>query len=125
MAQFKIDAELIGVKVITNADEVLDKLSREGRRAVAGFDPETGTIYLRKGATDFDAFHEMTHAQQWKARGHEAYQAQGTLMKEFHVFATILEEAKRNPNRFSQDDLVKALDYIKDLIKEFENEQIN
>ena len=92
---------------------------------MAGFDPETGTIYLRKGATDFDAFHEMTHAQQWKARGYKAYQAQGTLMKEFHVFATILDEAKRNPTRFSQEDLDKALRYMKDLILEFENEHIN
>jgi hypothetical protein len=47
-------------------DVVIDKKGVLPERSRAGFDNQTGTVYLRKGATAYEAFHEQQHAEQWK-----------------------------------------------------------
>ncbi len=94
-----------GIKVEVDKGGKLPKESR------AGFDNESGTIYLRKGATQYEAFHEKQHAQQWKEMGKEAYQKQSRVQKEQHVYDQIM----KNKDQFSQAELDHATNYMNDV----------
>ncbi len=74
-------ARRLGVEVVENADALLDELETP---TAAAFDFVSGVIYLRKGATRAEWFHELTHAKQWKELGREAYEAQGRWSRELH-----------------------------------------
>lgn len=89
-------------------DVVIDKKGVLPESARAGFDPKTGTIYLRKGATDYEAFHESKHAEQWKELGKENYLKQSTLEREQYVYDQIM----KNKDRFSPAELEHAKNYI-------------
>ncbi|GAB2700564.1 hypothetical protein GCM10027037_26750 [Mucilaginibacter koreensis] len=78
----------------------------EGMRG--GFNNETGTVYLRKGATHYEAFHEAQHAKQWKELGKEAYQKQTTAEKETYVY----DQIAKNKDQFSQAELEHAEEYV-------------
>lgn len=89
-------------------DVVVDKKGVLPENARAAFDPQTGTIYLRKGATQYEAFHEAQHAQQWRQMGKEAYLRQSRLQREQHVYDQIM----KNKDRFGQAELDHARDYM-------------
>ena len=75
-----------------------------------------GTLYLRQGVTDYEAFHEVTHARQWAALGKDKYLAQGKYAREKHVF----DEIMKNESRFTKDEIKHAKDYIADLKAKFD-----
>ncbi len=77
-------AEALGLKVETDADAFLDSVG-----ASAGFDHSTGTIRIRCDASALEWFHELTHAEQWKDLGPEAYMQQSRMERELHVFKAI------------------------------------
>lgn len=103
----------LGVTVERGADKVLDKIDPT---YAAAFNRETGTIYLRQGVTEYEAFHEAAHARQWAALGKDAYKAQGKYAREKHVF----DEIMKNESRFTKDEIKHAQDYIDRLKKRFD-----
>jgi Metallopeptidase toxin 4/MafB19-like deaminase len=91
----------------------VDKAGRLPENTRAAFDNQTGTVYLRKGATQYEAFHEQQHAQQWKEMGKEAYNKQSRVQKEQHVY----DQVMKNKDKFSQAELDHARDYMNDVRK--------
>jgi hypothetical protein len=99
-----------------NLNRRADKAIRQrggSEQARAGFDFKSGTVLLRKGATHFDAFHEMTHARQLIELGEEAYRKLGKYSREVHVFNTIW----KNRGLFNKNEIQSAIDYIRILRK--------
>lgn len=94
-----------GVDVVVDKNGILPDNTR------AAFDPETGTVYLRKGATHYEAFHEAQHANQWKQLGKEAYLKQSRLQREQYVY----DQVMKNKDQFSQAELDHARDYMNDV----------
>ncbi len=112
LSSIKSEMAELGVGVTKNADRYLDRLGKQtGRHIQAGFDRETGTIFLRKGAAQFEAFHEMAHARHWKQLGPEAYEGIGKYARESHVFNQIW----KNRTQFSKPELQDAINYMRRL----------
>jgi hypothetical protein len=102
MQAFKNDMQQKGIDVIIDKKGVLP----EGKQA--GFDYQKGKIYLRKGATDYEAFHESKHAEQWLELGKENYLKQNEWQREQYVYDQII----KNKDRFSEKELDHANKYI-------------
>ncbi len=92
-------------------DVQIDKSGKLNENSRAGFDNETGTVYLRKGATQYEAFHEGQHARQWREIGKEAYQKQSRVQKEQYVYDQIMA----NKENFSQAELDHAKNYMNEV----------
>ncbi|UDN38148.1 hypothetical protein LG402_15630 [Proteus sp. NMG38-2] len=105
----------LGIKFVKNADRLLPPHTR------GGFDYTSGTVYLKRGATRYEAFHEMTHAKQYAAIGKEAYIALGTYARESHVFNTIIG----NRTIFSSAELKHAVGYMRELKRRYLRGAIN
>ncbi len=86
----------------------IDKDGHLPDSARAGFDPQKGKIYLRKGATDYEAFHESKHAEQWLALGKDKYLQQSTMQREQYVY----DQIAKNKSRFSPAELEHAKNYM-------------
>ena len=56
----------------------------------------------------------MSHAKQWNGMGSDTtkYLAQGSLNAESHALDAMLKEARRNPTRWSQEDIKAHIDYF-------------
>lgn len=102
MQSFKQSMKEQGIDVVTDKKGVLTEEQR------AGFNNETGTIYLRKGASNYEAFHEAQHAKQWKELGPEAYKQQSRAQREQYVYDQIM----KNKDKFSAAELEHAKRYI-------------
>ncbi|MET3981040.1 hypothetical protein ABIB62_003559 [Mucilaginibacter sp. UYP25] len=74
----------------------------------AGFDNQNGKVYLRKGATNYEAFHEAQHAKQWRELGKDAYMKQSRAEREQYVYDQIV----KNKGQFSDAELNHARNYI-------------
>jgi len=112
---FVADMKNRGVEVKLNADQEIDIYV--GKTMAGTFDYESGTIYLREGATDFEAFHESMHAQQWSNIGKDAYEKLGKFARENYVY----EQIMANESRFSKAEIESAKKYIADLKKLYDN----
>ncbi len=104
----------IGVRLELDADQLIG--INVGKTKNATFDYENGIIYLRKGATEFEMFHEATHAKQWAQLGKKNYEELGEFAREKHVYDEIIA----NSCRFSDDEIRHAKLYIEDLKKLFD-----
>ena len=112
LSLFKSEMAGLDVGFTKNADRYLNNLGRQtGKHIQAGFDGNTGTVFLRKGATNFEAFHEMSHARQWAQLGTEAYKGIGKYARETHVFNQIW----KNRTQFSKPELSEAINYMRRL----------
>lgn len=105
----------IGVKFVKNADKHLPPGVR------GGFDFSSGTLYLRKGATRYEAFHEMTHAKQFAELGQKAYISLGTYARESHVFNQVF----KNRSMFTSSEVKHAIGYMRSLKERFLLGRIN
>lgn len=92
-------------------DFQIDKKGVLPDNARAGFDPNNGKVYLRKGATNYEAFHEAQHAKQWGELGKDAYLKQSRAEREQYVYDQIM----KNKGQFSDAELKHARDYINDV----------
>ncbi len=115
LTKLKLKAKELGVTFVKNADDYMHKIGL-GDNVRGAFDFETGAIYLRKGATAYEAFHEMAHAQQWASIGREAYIGLGKYARESHVF----QEIWKNRSQFSKAELQHAIDYMRDIRELFQ-----
>lgn len=102
MQAYKESMKQQGIDVVIDKKGVLTDEQR------AGFDNESGKIYLRKGATDYEAFHEAQHAKQWKELGPDAYKQQTRAQREQYVYDQIM----KNKGQFSPAELDHAKRYI-------------
>jgi Metallopeptidase toxin 4 len=94
------------------SDKMLNKASeKSGKDFMGGFDYGTGTVHLRKDATRFEAFHEMTHARQFAELGQQKYKDLGTYAREAHVF----NEIWKNRREFNKDEVKSAIRYMRTL----------
>ena len=75
------------------------------------FDPATGTVYLRKNATDLEAFHEFAHLKQWKKLGKKRYLKQNRFERENHV----LKEIMKNKDKFNPEQIRQPQGYVEGL----------
>ena len=89
-------------------DVVIDKKGVLGEHQRAGFDFNNGKVYLRKGASGYEAFHEAQHAKQWKELGADAYKQQSRVAREQYVYDQIM----KNKDQFTPEELQHATDYI-------------
>jgi type I restriction-modification system DNA methylase subunit len=105
LANLSTELKTIGVQLIVDKKGVLPSFAR------AGFDPTNGKLYLRKGATHFEAFHETQHAKQWAALGILQYNKQSRFEREKYVFDRIIE----NRESFSESEIKAATNYIESL----------
>lgn len=110
--ELRDDLATIGVKLERNADRILDRI---GQNVRGGFDYESGTVYLRRGATSYEAFHEATHARQWANLGRANYVALGQFARERHVFQQVFA----NRPQFSRSELAHAVSYMRDIRSKF------
>jgi RHS repeat-associated protein len=102
----------IDVTIFRNTDKTLPRTSvRIPPDARGAFNTGTETIYLRKGATAYEAFHEGSHARQYAEIGKDAYHGLGRYARESYVFNQIY----KNRNQFSSEELKHAVNYIRDL----------
>lgn len=105
LATLSSELKLIGVTLVIDKKGILPGFAR------AGFNPTTGTLYLRKGATYFEAFHETQHAEQWAQLGSAEYSKQSRFEREKYVFDKIYA----NKSSFSDAEIIAATNYINSL----------
>ena len=99
--------------------------------ARAGFNPFTGEIFVQKGFTKYEIFHEMKHAEECALIGKEAYtegifgskteQLLRTYKREKYVYDEII----KNQNLFSRPEIEHANWYINRIIKLLKKEGID
>lgn len=95
----------IGVTLIRAADAQLDKVGQSWSATIrASFNWETGELFLRRGATRFELFHEMAHAKQWAEIEKTAYKELGKFARERHVF----NEIRKHRSLFTALELSEA-----------------
>lgn len=112
---FKQDMKEIGVEVEFDKKRILPPDVR------GAFDASKGKIYLKKGATKFEAFHEGSHAKQWSELGKQKYLKQNRLQRETHVY----EKIKENEKSFVDIELNDAKRYLNDVREKFGELPIN
>jgi hypothetical protein len=108
---YKVEMESIGINFVKNGGEYLPPNVR------GGFNWGNQTVYLRKGATDYEAYHEVTHAKQFSEIGRESYEGLGRYSRESHVFNDIY----KNRHRFSYEERTHAVDYMRDLRERYQH----
>jgi len=121
IAKYENDLAQYGVilKRGSGATEVLDKYG-----ARAGFSSLENSVYLRKNATFYDAFHELQHVKHRARIGREAYENSkltGTYAKELFVYEQILDRK----HLFNSKELEHAKEYIDGLYTLYRRGAIN
>ncbi|CAN7457579.1 hypothetical protein LJR232_002921 [Aquipseudomonas alcaligenes] len=76
-----------------------------------GFNAVDRALLLRSDPTNYEVWHELTHYQQYRSLGEEAYSAQTRLMKEQHVFDR-LESMPRRWDSLTPEQMGHARWYI-------------
>ncbi len=114
--RFANEVKSLGGQLIENADDFLDAESkRVGKFVAAAFDPETGKLYIRKGASLMQVTHELVHLRQWQRSGRSAaaYDKLGRYSREAEVF----REIWKNREHFTSDELRSAIEYMQELLR--------
>jgi uncharacterized Zn-binding protein involved in type VI secretion len=95
-----------GIEVVENADKLMDRYNLRG--AAAAFDSQEKQILLRRGASRYEYFHEMQHAEHLLEVGPDEYQRLGRHAKEQRVFDKIHD----NSEMFNQREYEHARRYM-------------
>ncbi|KAF2337975.1 zincin-like metallopeptidase toxin domain-containing protein [Flavobacterium nitrogenifigens] len=91
----------------------------------AGFHPFSGTLYVEKGATEYEVFHEFKHFEEFRKIGKDEYlkgasditqndvlDAIRTYKREKYVFNEIM----KHKSKFNDEQIKDAQDYMKRVI---------
>ncbi len=122
----RLDSEIrtLGGKLNRNADALLDAESlRTGSYVAAAFDPETGTVLIRKNASLMQLRHEMLHLRQWHSVGGnaQAYRGMGRYRRESEVFRELWKER----HLYSDEELQSSIAYMRKLKSRYLNGKID
>ena len=94
-----------GFKLRLDGDEVLPP------NVAAGFDGVKRELILRRNATEFEVWHELSHLRQYQRIGPEAYNSLTRVQKEQFVF-DMLENSKKRWYGMSEMERRASIDYI-------------
>ncbi|MNL45187.1 hypothetical protein D3C87_1678140 [compost metagenome] len=91
----------------------------------AAFHPFSGTLYVQKGVTEFEIFHEFKHFEEFKKIGRDEYlkgavdisgdyvlDAIRTYKREKYVF----DEIMKNKSKFNNAQIARAQEYMEEVI---------
>ena len=93
----------------------------------AGFNPFNGNLYLQKGLTDYEVFHEFKHFEEYRILGKDEYtkgmKAIGgnpteNLIRTYKREKYVFDEIMKNKTRFSEAQLKDAQRYINEIIQD-------
>jgi uncharacterized Zn-binding protein involved in type VI secretion len=104
-------ARAMGIEVVENADDILDKAG--AKNAAAAFDYDKGRILLRSDASRYEFFHELQHAEHWLELGKKTddYEKVGRFAREKRVYDKVMQ----NSEKFNPYEIEHAKGYINDL----------
>nr|WP_225990337.1 zincin-like metallopeptidase toxin domain-containing protein [Flavobacterium sp. SaA2.13] len=100
----------------------------------AAFNPFTNKIYVQKGMTEYEIFHEYKHLEEYTKLGKEEYikgskalggSPEQQLIREYKRENYVYQEILKSNNKFSQKELDNARKYINKIIKDCEMNGIN
>lgn len=119
------------INVISNGEAKL-VIVRDGNKAIekgkqAGFNAYSCTIYVKKGFTEFEIFHEYKHLEECMKIGKDAY-LKGSkglggspteiLIRHYKREKYVFDEIMKNKAKFSEAQLKDAKSYIDGIIED-------
>lgn len=105
---------------------VLPKGHKKLQGNQAGFDPFTGNIYVQKGLTEYEIFHEFQHLEEYIKLGKNEYlkgikrisgSLEEDLIRTYKREKYVFDKIMGNKNKFNKAQLDDAQDYIDRIIK--------
>jgi len=100
----------------------------------AGFNPFNGNIYVQKGLTEYEIFHEFKHLEEYIKLGKDEYlkgmkrisgSLEQDLIRTYKREKYVFDEIIKNKNKFNQIQLNDAQKYINAVIERCENAGID
>jgi hypothetical protein len=104
----------------------------EGNKA--GFNPFKGNLYVEKGLTDYEVFHEFKHFEEYRILGKDEYikgmkavsgDLELDLIRTYKREKYVFDEIMKNKAKFSEVQLKDAQDYMNRVIKKCEKAGID
>lgn len=124
------------IKSISNGESMLVILPKghkllQGNRA--GFNLFNGNIYVQKGMTEYEIFHESKHLEEFMKLGKDEYirgmsdlgfSPKEHLIRMYKREEYVFDEIMKNKNKFNVTELKDAERYINDIINRCEKAEI-
>ena len=94
----------------------------------AGFNPFNGNLYVQKGLTDYEVFHEFKHLEEYRILGKDEYlkgmkavsgDLELDLIRTYKREKYVFDEIMKNKSKFSQAQLKDAQNYMNTVIQNF------
>lgn len=101
---------------------------------IAGFNPFDGNIYVQKGLTEYEVFHEFKHLEEYMVLGKEEYlkgskrlggSPEEQLIRTYKREKYVYDEIIKVKHKWNLSQLEDAEEYIKKIIINCEIEGIN
>lgn len=92
----------------------------------AGFNPFNGNLYVQKGLTDYEVFHEFKHLEEYRILGKDEYlkgmkavsgDLELDLIRTYKREKYVFDEIMKNKSKFSQAQLKDAQNYMNTVIQ--------
>lgn len=93
----------------------------------AGFNPFNGNLYVQKGLTDYEVFHEFKHLEEYRKLGKDEYikgmkavsgDLELDLIRTYKREKYVFDEIMKNKAKFSEVQLKHAQNYINRVIQD-------
>jgi hypothetical protein len=92
----------------------------------AGFNPFNGNLYVQKGLTDYEVFHEFKHLEEYRILGKDEYlkgmkavsgDLELDLIRTYKREKYVFDEIMKNKSKFSEAQLKDAQNYMNTVIQ--------
>ena len=113
---------------------VLPKGHKKLQGNIAGFNPFDGNIYVQRGLTEYEIFHEFKHFEEYIKLGKEkylighkdlGYSLEQHLIRTYRREKYVFDEIIKNKSHFNLAQIDDAQKYIMKVIKKCEKAGIN
>lgn len=132
LSKKEIKAYIKKIDVISNGESELIILPKGDRlfvenKAAASFNAANGKLYVQKGVTDYELFHEFKHFEEFKKIGKDEYMKgikglggdpTAALIRKYKREKYVFDEIMKNKTRFNEKEIEHANWYINDVIKD-------
>lgn len=132
LSKKEIKAYIKKIDVISNGNSELIILPKGDRlfvenNAVASFNAANGKLYVQKGVTDYELFHEFKHFEEFKKIGKDEYMKgiiglggdpTDALIRKYKREKYVFDEIMKNKTRFNEKEIEHANWYINNIIKD-------